>query len=381
MTKLSPARMSDLIGIVYDCAIEPSRWPKALEEICRSIECVSGIMLLVDLVHSQHRFAYTWGLGADWARRYFEHSNELTRFYSAAFSRDICTDGEPLLFSPVMERVGRIRYIYDEWTQPQGVSEMIQTVVLRQARRLAVFGANRHQSAGVITADQLEIIRLLVPHIRRAVTIIDILDAKNIEIATLAATLDTFKAGILVVADHARLLHANSAGRKMLAASGPIATVRGSLCVRDTQAHRELRNAIELARLDEATIGATGIGVPLRDDAATVAHVLPLARGELRTRLVPEAAAAVFFTKSADSPPEDIGAIATTFDLTPAETRVLEYLVSGATFADAAEALKISANTAKTHLARIFSKTGVSRQADLIALVNRLVPPIHRPKN
>jgi DNA-binding CsgD family transcriptional regulator len=56
-------------------------------------------------------------------------------------------------------------------------------------------------------------------------------------------------------------------------------------------------------------------------------------------------------------------------------------VAGGATIGEAAEMLDISANTAKTHLARIFSKTGVTRQPDLIALVNRMVPPVHRPRN
>jgi PAS domain-containing protein len=54
---------------------------------------------------------------------------------------------------------------------------------------------------------------LLVPHIRRAVSISDLLDVKNIEIATLAATLDSFNAGILVINDRAHILHANRAAR------------------------------------------------------------------------------------------------------------------------------------------------------------------------
>jgi DNA-binding CsgD family transcriptional regulator len=376
----SPARISDLIGLVYDCAIEPSRWPQALAEICRAIECASGLILLLDLVTSQHRFAYTWGLTSDWERRYFEHSEHFTGFYSRAFSRDICADGEPLLLSHLMPRVGPLRFIYDTWTQPQGLTEMMQTVVLRQERRLAVFGANRHKSAGELTHDQLTIMRLLVPHIRRAVTIIDILDVKNIEIATLKATLDTFNAGIVVVADKAQILHANNAAREMLANRAPIATVNGALSVRDAQAREELNQAIVLARTDEAMIGTNGIAVPLRDDGSAVAHVLPLARGDLRTRLVPQATAAVFVTRPTDSAARDIGAVVASFDLTPAEARMLQHLAAGVTLAEAAKTLGVSANTAKTHLARIFLKTGVSRQADLIAMVDRLVPPIGRPK-
>jgi DNA-binding CsgD family transcriptional regulator len=372
--------MSDLVGMIYDCAIEPSRWPQALAEICRAIECVSGLILLLDLASSQHRFAYTWGLAPDWEQRYFEHSEHFTSFYSRAFSRDFCVDGEPLLLSRLMPLVGPVRFVYDAWTEPQGLAEMVQTVVLRQQRRLAVFGANRHKSAGELTRDQITIMRLLVPHIRRAVTIIDLLDVKDIEIATLKATLDTFNAGILVVADKARILHANHSARDMLAKRAPIAAVNGVLSVRDAQAREELTNAIILARTDEATIGTNGIAVPLRDERSAVAHVLPLAHGELRTRLVPHATAAVFITQPMDGAAPDIGAVAASFGLTPAEARMLEQLAAGATFAEAAETLGVSTNTAKSHLARIFSKTGVSRQADLIALVNRLVPPIQRLK-
>jgi DNA-binding CsgD family transcriptional regulator/PAS domain-containing protein len=379
MGKLAPQRLSELIGMIYDCAIEPNRWPQTLAEICQAIACISGAILLLDLEHSRHRFAYTWGLSADWEKRYFQYSSALTSFYSRAFSRDICLDGEPLLLSRLMDRIGPKRRIYDEWTEPQGLSEMMQTVVLRQSRRLAVLGTNRHKRDGVVSNDELTMTRLLVPHIRRAVAIIDLLDAKRIEIHTLAATLDRFEAGILVVGDQGRILHANGAARDMLSECKPIASVNGLLSIRDSRARHELANAIELARADEATIGANGIGVPLHDDASAIAHVLPLARGDLRTRLAPQATAAIFITQPTGSAPKDTGAVAANFGLTPAEARMVEQLAAGASLSEAAEALDISGNTARTHLARIFSKTGVSRQAELIALVNRIVPPIHSP--
>jgi PAS domain-containing protein len=334
MAQLAPERLSDLIGMIYDCAIEPSRWPQTLAEICHSVECVSGAILLVDLERSRHRFAYSWGLGPEWATRYFEHSGVLTGFYSRAFSKDICLDGEPLQLSS-LDRVGEVgKRIYAEWTQPQGVCEMVQTVVLRKARRLAVFGANRHESVGALTVRELTIMRLLMPHIRRAVAMIDILDAKNVEISTFAATLDSFNAGILVVADQGRILHANSAARGMLSERVPIAAVNGFLSVRDKQAREELARAIELAQTDEATIGENGIGVALRGQGSAVAHVLPLARGELRTRLAPQATAAIFVTQSGDPAPGDIGAVAASYGLTPAEIRMLSQLAAGASPAE-----------------------------------------------
>ena len=105
------------------------------------------------------------------------------------------------------------------------------------------------------------------------------------------------------------------------------------------------------------------------------AHVLPLTGGDLRTRLQPAAVAAIFIGARPDE--REVAEIAAaTYGLTPAEARVLTSLLSGRTLAETATDLGIAANTVKTHLDRIFSKTGVSRQADLMRLGTGLVPPL-----
>jgi len=378
---LAPERLSDLIGRIYDCAIEPDRWPDTLAEICRAIECASGIILLIDLEHSRHKFAYSWGVSPQWVQRYLAYSPELTGFYRYLFRRQLCPDGEPLILSHYIDAVGpRGQEVYGDLTKPLGILDMMQTVVLREMRRLAVIGANRHESVGALTAGELATMRLLVPHIQRAVKIVDILDVRKIEAQTLSATLDTFTAAVVIVGDRGRIFHANAAARRMLAAREPIAAVNGMLSIRDAKAGHDLADAIALARADEGKIGSGGIGIALPGEEPTLAHVLPLAHGDLRTRLVPQATAAVFITRAESGPPADIAALAASFGLTPAETRVVERLAGGATLPEVAKALDISWMTAKTHLHHIFSKTGVSRQADLIALIDRLVPPVQRPK-
>jgi DNA-binding CsgD family transcriptional regulator/PAS domain-containing protein len=379
---LSHQRLSALIGMIYDCAIEPERWPATLAEVCQAIRCISGIILLVDLAQSRHKFAHSWGLTADWANQYLAYSDTLTGFYSRAFSRQYKLDGEPLIMSRLVEQTGASGMrVYADLTKAYGVIDIMQTVVLREERRIAILTASRHEDTGVLKDEEVAIMRLLVPHVRRAVKIIDILDAKNIEAHTLAATLDTFIAGAVVVGKEGRILHVNDAARRMLSVRRPIAAVDGVLTVRDTAANEELSTAIRLAQGNEADIGSAGISVPLRNEEPSVAHVLPLAHGDLRTRLVPQATAAVFITQVNGAPPRDMGGIARQFDLTAAETRLLEQLAADATLAEAAKTLGISHETARTHLAHIFSKSGVSRQVDLLALVNRLAPPVRRPSN
>jgi DNA-binding CsgD family transcriptional regulator len=114
----------------------------------------------------------------------------------------------------------------------------------------------------------------------------------------------------------------------------------------------------------------------MEDGEKAIAHVLPLARGDIRTRLVAQGTAAVFVTRENAAPPASYAAIASTFGLTPAEARILERVSQGQTLAEAAKALNIAETTAKTHLGHLFGKMGVSRQADLVALVARLIPPL-----
>jgi DNA-binding CsgD family transcriptional regulator len=84
-------------------------------------------------------------------------------------------------------------------------------------------------------------------------------------------------------------------------------------------------------------------------------------------------------TPSAASP-ADFGTVARIFSLTPAEARLLQQLVAGASLTEAASALGVTEATARTHRNHIFTKTGVSRRTDLLALVGRLVPPVRRAR-
>jgi DNA-binding CsgD family transcriptional regulator len=60
------------------------------------------------------------------------------------------------------------------------------------------------------------------------------------------------------------------------------------------------------------------------------------------------------------------------YGLTLAEARVALHVASGRSVADVGAQLKISPNTVKTHLRRVFSKTGVHRQAELASITASL---------
>jgi DNA-binding CsgD family transcriptional regulator len=133
-----------------------------------------------------------------------------------------------------------------------------------------------------------------------------------------------------------------------------------------------------MAERGDAAVGIKGIAVPLLalDGERHVAHVLPLTSGARRRAGTSYAATAAMFVRNAalntPSPQEVIGKL---YKLTPTELRVLLAIVQVGSPAGAAETLGVAESTVKTHLHRLFAKTGTKRQADLVKLVAGYASP------
>ena len=72
------------------------------------------------------------------------------------------------------------------------------------------------------------------------------------------------------------------------------------------------------------------------------------------------------------------------FGLSKAEARLALYLAAGASLASMAEAFDVKLTTIRSQLQQVFSKTGTSRQAELVALLLSRgyvdpVEPLHEP--
>lgn len=378
--RLVSAHLSDLIGAIYDCALDPTLWDHTLSDVARALNCEKAILSLNDLRHDRILINKSVGWEPYWLQQRAKHIPEIHNAMSEWLARQPPPD-EPFVASrdvPAsdLEASPYVREVLN----PLGIVDIAHFVLISTSTHFSELVLFRQDRQGIITDREIGLGALLLPHLRRAVTINDLIDMKSLERQALGATLDSIAVGVVIVADGGRILHANEAAHVMLDARSPIITSGGRLAALHVDVTDELMNAIELAHDDEGRIGAAGIGVPLvhRDMAAATAHVLPLARGNLRTRLVPQATAAVFVALAGTPLPVDLGTVARMFGLTPAETRQLDQLMAGATLAEAAAALGVSKATARTHREHIFAKTSVSRRSDLVALVGRLVPPVLR---
>jgi DNA-binding CsgD family transcriptional regulator len=373
----SIAAFSHTVGSIYDCALDPVRWPDAICEICSATGCFAGVLSVADLQTGVTRLQQHWNFSKEWLDRMIMYAPEVAGLLSAVpdfYTRPL---DEPMA---VREIPGmRSSRYYNEWVRPQRVVDAINLNVMRQRDRFGALALSRHEDVGIVTDRELAITRLLAPHIRRAVAISDVLDMQAMAVGTFETSLDLIAAGVVLVDARAAIVHVNRAARAMLAAGSPIRSDRGELRTLLPEATTALHAVIAKAAGDEAAIGGAGIGVPApqADGEPALVHVLPLTHGDVRGRIAPRASAALFITPAGDGIDNSV-ALAALFDLTSAEMRTLERIIAGDTLAEAAEALGVAITTVRTHLAHIFDKTGTSRQADLIRLVARFAPPARR---
>lgn len=188
---------------------------------------------------------------------------------------------------------------------------------------------------------------------------------RRVEHAAVGA-LDAIATAILVVRGDGELVHANRSAQAQLTSGGALRERCGRII-----------GVLDGGRL--ASLIATAAGDALRQRHAVVlrdsagdprivrAQALPQADGEDlvllqledRTPTLPSAAL-----------------LCACYDLTGAEARIALALLAGERLRDAAARLSIGISTARSQLAAVFAKTGVTRQSELVRSLAALGDPL-----
>ncbi len=382
-TDVSPDRLSAAIGKIYDSAVDPALWPDALEACCGLIGATQGAINLYDLEDQKKGFTARWGGDPYWIELLQTKYAKLDPFWEVYPTFQV---GDVANTATLLQRLGAeehdIRQLpyFTEWAEPAGYRDVAAGVLLRSATRSGTFELHTPPTRDLVGPNELAIVALLNPHIRRAASIGDLLEMRSLATSAFEATLEALLAAVVLVDASGCILYANHSARKMFSAGDPILSQRGMLAAREMNATTAIRDAIARAALNESKLGYGGIGVPVRsrdpqNPLHSVAHVLPLKSGMLRPGLALGAAAAVFITPTAENASPPFEALAALYDLTPMEARVMIEIASGRNRATSATALGIADSTVKTHLARVFEKTRTSGQPELAKLVASLTSP------
>jgi DNA-binding CsgD family transcriptional regulator len=370
-------QVASLIGNIYDAALDPSRWTAVLRQARDVVGGSAAVVFSKDARTKRLQiYHHCGGMDPHYRQLYFDHYERLDPTTGVQVMSGI---GEPIGTVDIMaiEDFQKTRF-YQEWRRPQGVVDFVAAALDKTATRAVLFGVFRQHQHGFVDDNTRWRMRQIVPHIRRAILIGKVIEHKTAEAATFADALDGLSAGMFVVDAEGRIVHSNASGQALLEDGAALDGAHGRIRPTDAAAARALKDIVA-ASGDDAAMGIKGVAVPLtgRDGERYAAHVLPLTAGARRLTYASYAAvAAVFVRKAAIEAPLAPEIIANHYQLTPTELRVLLTIVDIGGVRETSEALGIGESTVKTHLHRVFGKTGASRQADLVKLVASFSSPL-----
>jgi DNA-binding CsgD family transcriptional regulator/PAS domain-containing protein len=375
MDGLKPEVLSSIISDIYDCALQPSGWTAALTRINGLMNCAYTTISLSDPQFAQPRMA----AHSPWDPVQLKILNEDYGVDGVPGLRDVIfgdIDVPQSTLNTMSEAAFIATPFYQNWVAPQGLRDGCVVKFVHTRDRVGAMAAITRADRDIISADERHFLALLAPHVRRAALISDLLDHHRVETQMFRSSLDGLRTPVLLVDADGDIVYENGAASDLLT-SGPIRRIGKAIGTANVMVDAGLAAAIAKATTNHTEIGNHGIGLPVSGpcDPPAVAYVLPLAASGLRAAFNP-AVAAIFVSTTITGLPSPQEALATIYDLTPAEARVLVQVGSGQSTAAVAVQFNLSENTIKTHLARVFGKTGTSRQPELVNIVAHLASPL-----
>ena len=267
-------RLSALIGEIYNCVLAPEKWPSVLENIRLEFNFCNAV-LAVHSPDGKAILAAQAGVEPRWQSIMLNYETEIDDHWGGIECLQNFPLEEPIVQSHAMPSLilENKRY-FPKWVRPQGIADAVVIGLESDAVAFANVALDRHKSMGDISETEVEGLRLIAPHLRRAVKISQILELKTIEAATFSHTLENFSVGIALVDQNMMLVHANAAAQTMLAAKNPIRLVEGRVALPLQTSTATLQNTVRQAVGNEPA-SAT---IPSRQQngAPCLVHVLPL---------------------------------------------------------------------------------------------------------
>jgi hypothetical protein len=205
-------KLSNLVGEIYDAALEQDLWGAVLEKCTRFLGGSAAALFSKDVTTNRGNSYYDFGIDPDYRQLYFEKYVTLDPLTTGHFFADIeqpISTVDLIAYDEFLET-----WFYLEWARPQGMVDFVTAPLDKSVTSIAMFGVFRHERDGLVDEETRRRMRLIVPHVRRAALIGRLFDLQQAQTASFSEILDGLSAGVILVDGRGRIVHANEMGMR-----------------------------------------------------------------------------------------------------------------------------------------------------------------------
>jgi DNA-binding CsgD family transcriptional regulator len=334
----------ELLALAYEAGAAPERWPRFLEALGRSIGDRAVTVQVENFADASGSLVAATRVDPAYAAAYVEHFAPLNPWIRG--QPDTLHAGAVLVGEAVVPRSELVHTeFYADFLRPQGVVDSIAAVVERDNGTTALVTVARSSRCDWNAWDA-QLLQTLVPHLRRAFALHRWLGSRRQTHEALVETADRLPWGVVFVDARGRVCFVNAVARK----------IGRSLMARILGVARGGGGVVD--RSERSPLAVTVAPLHVEED--------PL----LRARPM----RSIFIIDPDEPRPSASVLLRRGYGLTSAEARLAAALARGESLRDIAEATGVGPETVRSHLKRVFAKTGTRRQSELVRLLILLSP-------
>jgi DNA-binding CsgD family transcriptional regulator len=349
------------LDAIYDAAFDRTQFEPLLRRLVEAMGAQSGFLAWSDL-ESHAKFEIQVGNDPQYLQQYVDTYWEYDLLRPILFE---VPEGVPAAVYPHLQtpEVRESRF-YREYLAPQGIVDNLAVNLIKRSDIIATLAILRMEPAPPFSKEDQVALQALVPHLRRVIFLQSQIIGQANLIRGYRQAVKSTRDGLILLDDKLQVLDIDPDLAR-------ITSVQIGESVNRTSFGRLICTAIEVGNPMMAEVE-----VPDAAPVRLLCHAQPIDRdpyGDLADG--PGVAFAVHATLVDHPWPIAYSLIASIHGLTPMERRVVEDALTHRDISAIGERLGIARTTTRTHLHRIYEKTGTTGFADLCIFAHRFILP------
>jgi len=207
-------RVLELVGDIYDASLDPGLWVDVLRQISEFVGGPSSALFSTDVARQVQRFNYIWGNDPEYSRLYMEKYVRLNPMVASLMMMQV---GEVWSVTRVMPmKQFHETLFYKEWVRPQGQGDIVGSLIERAGTVVTTLATPILERDSPASEQAKSRLGMLLPHVRRAVAIGDVIEMNRVEADSLGDAVDAMSAAVFLVGRESEVMRSNTSGRALI---------------------------------------------------------------------------------------------------------------------------------------------------------------------
>jgi DNA-binding CsgD family transcriptional regulator len=369
VTRFDSDEIHDLVGSIYDVALHADGWEPLLERMTALFEGTAAVFFVRDRLAVETVIARFWGLSDALLAESVELFSSIDVGLDSLLAlppASVMTDEIPAV------QPHRSNEVLRDFLRRWDVERYVGGDVFRDARRFGVVTVLGSRNRAPFGEPEIELLRMLISHLRRAVELRSRFDEKDANRFVAQDVIEHMLTGVVLLDDRGHVLIANATARRIAHARDGLQLsgerLRAASPSDDDVLKKAIADAIAISQRRDSPGGAA---ITVRRPSGARPYAVLVSPGAAAaSQPALRIASAVVLIGDPDSALAAAEELAMQlYGLTPSEARLACAVASGESLESYASARGINVSTARWTIKQALAKTGARRQADLVRIL------------